>query len=262
MENIVQFITNKRFIISVIIAIITIVVIKLLKHIFKKQIKNNNTREDKRKNTYFNLLNNIAKYAVFIVGVMLILQVNGINVSSILAGLGIASVITGLALQDAFKDIIMGFNIIVDGYFSIGDVIRIDDIEGKVISMKLKSTRIKDIGNDNIYTIANRNIDRALVVSNVIDVDIPLEYEAKKRDIEEVLEKIITKAKENEKIKDIKYMGIKKFGDSAIEYKIRISCNPEVRGVCRIYVNGIIKEIFEENNITIPYTQIDIHTKK
>ena len=260
-EEIIQFVTNKKFIISVVIAAVTIILAKLLKHIFKKQIKRNKSREDKKKNTYLNLLSDITKYSIYIIGVMVILQINGINVSSILAGLGIASVITGLALQDALKDIIMGFNIIVDSYFSIGDVIKFDDVEGKVISMRLKSTRIKDIGNDNIYTIANRNIDRALVISNIIDIDIPLQYEAKKQDIEAVLEKVIEKAKENEKIKDIKYVGIKKFGDSAIEYKLRITTNPEMRGICRIYVNGIIKEIFEQENITIPYTQIDIHTK-
>ena len=135
------------------------------------------------------------------------------------------------------------------------------DIEGKVLVIGLKTTKIQDLKTKNVLSIANRNIDRALVISNIIDIDIPLQYEAKKQDIEAVLEKVIEKAKENEKIKDIKYVGIKKFGDSAIEYKLRITTNPEMRGICRIYVNGIIKEIFEQENITIPYTQIDIHTK-
>ena len=47
----------------------------------------------------------------------------------------------------------MGFNIIVDEYYSIGDVIKIDNIEGKVLEVGLKSTKMKDINTNNIFNL-------------------------------------------------------------------------------------------------------------
>ena len=67
----------------------------------------------------------------------------------------------------------MGFNIIVDNYFSIGDVIRIGDVEGKVLELGLKATKIKDINTDGILVIANRNITQALNISNVMERLLP-----------------------------------------------------------------------------------------
>ena len=56
----------------------------------------------------------------YIIATLFVLQLLGFNVSSVIAGVGIVSAIVGLSLQDALKDIIMGFNIIIDSYFSVG----------------------------------------------------------------------------------------------------------------------------------------------
>ena len=76
-----------------------------------------------------------------------------------LAGVGIVSVIIGLAIQDALKDIIRGFSILSEEYFSVGDVVTYGDITGKVLVLGLKTTKIKDISTENIISIANRNIE-------------------------------------------------------------------------------------------------------
>ena len=94
----------------------------------------------------------------------------GFNVTSFIAGLGVVSVIVGLAVQDALKDIIMGFNIIVDNYYSVGDIIKIGDVEGKVVELGVKATKLKDINTDNILVIANRNISQALRISDQLVV--------------------------------------------------------------------------------------------
>lgn len=246
-EQILNIATDKKIILSIIVIIIMIIAINVSKKIFKKGISKNSN--NKKKNTYVTLVNNIIKYIIIVLGIMCILQINGINVSSIIAGLGIASVITGLALQDALKDIIMGFNIIVDNYFSVGDIIKIDKIEGKVISFGLKSTKIRDIDNGNIFIIANRNIDRAIVVSGQFDIDISLPYKEDIKKIEDIIESIVKKSKESNNIKDIQYMGIQEFSDPTIKYKLRIWCNSEERSNVKRNINRIIKVTLEENNI-------------
>ena len=120
-------ILTTEIIISIVIVLMAIVIYFIAKRIVNK-IMERSKKTTKKGRTYIKLFNNILKYALIIVTVVAILQVNGINVTSIITGLGIASAIFALALQDAVKDIIAGVNIIVDGYFIVGDVLKIGDI--------------------------------------------------------------------------------------------------------------------------------------
>ena len=89
-----------------------------------------------RSRTYIRLILSIVRYVFIIITILTLLQVNGVDVSSILAGLGLAGVIVGLAVQDALKDIIRGFSIVSDHYFSVGDVIKYNDQqEGTVLEI-------------------------------------------------------------------------------------------------------------------------------
>ena len=257
MENFLK----DKIIISAIILLITLLLMTVTNNILKKTSEKYKTKSNRKGNTYINIARQIVKYSILIIGVIWILQINNIDVSSLLAGLGIVSVITGFALQDALKDLIMGFNIMADNYFSVGDVIKIDEITGKVIYFGLKSTKIKDIENGNILAISNRNIDRAIILSTQFDIDIPLEYEENLEKAENTLNIVTKRAKENKKIHDIQYVGINEFADSSIKYKLRIWCEPEEKFGIKRYVNRLIIETFNENNITIPYTQIDIHSE-
>lgn len=156
----------------------------------------------------------------------------------------------------------MGFNIIIDDYFSVGDVVKLGDIEGKVIQVGLKSTKIKDINNENYYVIANRNISEALKISTILDIDIPLPYEKKLEETESVIQKIIISLSNIKEILKIEYKGIEIFGESAIFYKLRIQCNAELKPQIRRDAQRIIKNVLDENSISIPYTQLVIHTEK
>lgn len=264
MEKIYNFIFDSKFCVSLIIILIAIFIYELFKKLVNKIVKSNkdNQKITNKQKTYARLFNNILKYIFVLVILVLILQIYGINVNSIMAGLGVASVIAGLALQDALKDIIMGFNIIVDDYFTVGEVLKIGDIQGKVVQVGLKSTKIKDIDTNNFYVIANRNISEALKLSTQLDIDIPLPYEKKLEEIEPVIDEICNVLKENEKISDIEYKGIDKFDTSAIIYKIRMQCDVEQKPQIKRDSQRIVKEILDNNNISIPFTQIVIHNEK
>lgn len=261
-----EFLSNtmtKEIYVSLAIIIVGVIIYIFSKKIIKKIItKNeNNPKLDKKKKTYLKLFNNILKYILLVIAFIVILQVNGINVTSIMASLGVISVIVGFALQDALKDIIMGMNIVIDDYFSVGDILKIGDVEGKVVEFGLKSTRMKDINNGNIFVVSNRNISEALTISDELYIDIPLPYEEKITKMEEIIGIIIKQISELKNVIKVEYKGISEFADSAICYKIKICCNPEVKLQTKRDANRIIKLELDKNNISIPYKQIDIHNK-
>lgn len=263
-EKIKDVLLHQNFITSIIALVVLFVIYQIIKKIINiivNKIDSKNTRNYKKKKTYLKIVNSCFKYVFVVLAILIILQINGIDVTSIITGLGIVSIIVGLALQDALKDIIMGFNIIVDNYFSVGDVIKIDDVEGKVIGLGIKNTKIEDINSPDILVIANRNISKAKVLANRFDIDIPLPYEEDIQKIEEILNEIVDKVKENIDVNNIKYEGISEFADSSIKYKLRVWCKIENKFKIKREILRIIKLKLDENKIQIPYNQLDVHTK-
>ena len=262
-ENFYNIIMRKEVFISIAIIAAAVFIYFIIKKLIHKLMNKNkaNSKIDRKRKTYMKLFNNIIKFILIIITVLAVLQVNGVNVSSLIAGLGLASAIAGLALQDALRDIIMGVNIIVDDYFSVGDVVKIKDTEGKVIDIGLKTTKIRDVKTNDTFVIANRNIGEALTISTQLDIDVPLPHDRQTKDIEMVLAEAISKIEEQEDVLKAEYRGIQEFGDSSIGYKIRIYCKPEFKPQVRRDSNRTIKLVLDKNNIEIPYRQIDLHQK-
>ena len=263
MDRVLLIITNKQCYLSLITIAVGIIVYVILKNLLNHYINRNkvSTKLEKRRLTYFKMFSSILKYFIIIVVILLVLQINGFNITSLLTGLGVASLIAGLALQDALKDIIMGFNLIVDEYFSVGDTVKIGDIEGIVLELGLKTTKIKDIKYGNIYVIANRNISDALTISCYADIDVQLPYEKDLKEVEPVIKEIVKKISKLDNISNVNYRGISEFASSAILYRISFDVKPELRFQTKRDANIIIKKVLEEKGIDIPYQQIDIHQK-
>ena len=263
MNKFILTIFNKRIYVSIAIILVGIIIYKLIEKTINRILEKDKKRKrlDQKGKTIFKLFSNIAKYVILTIIIVLILQVYGVNVSSLIAGLGLLSVIAGLAIQDPLKDIVSGINMITDDYFSLGDMIEIDGIEGKVIQLGMRTTKIKTIKDDSIYEFANRNISKAIKMSNQLYIDVPLSYEDNVFKLEQILNSACEKIAKLENVTDAKYIGINEFAESAIIYKIKILCNPEFKLKTKRDANRIIKIELDENNIEIPYPQITIHTK-
>ena len=185
----------QRLVFSTLILIICVLLYIIIDDIFIKKIIGTKFKffDGKRSKTYIKLIRNIIKYVLIIIAVILILQVNGINVSSMLAGVGIISIILGFAIQDALKDIIKGFTIISDSYYQVGDVIKYDNNTGKVLSIGLRTTKIEDIYTLNVVSVSNRNIEKVEIESHLINIDVPLSYDLKLNEAEAAIKYIVDK---------------------------------------------------------------------
>ena len=261
MKDLILSINNNKLYISVVIAVIGIIVYEIIKKTINKILEKDKKRNklDKKGRTIVKLFTNIIKYVIIVIVGVLILQIYGVNVNSIVAGLGLVSVVAGLAIQDPLKDIVTGVNIITDDYFSLGDVVKIDDIEGKVVYLGVRTTKIKDIANGNILVLANRNIDKVIKVSDEIYMEIPLSYEDETDRVVKILNKAVENIRKHENVIEADYIGIDKFADSSINYKLKILCKPENKFAVRRFVNGTIKKELDKNGISIPYPQLTIH---
>lgn len=253
-----KYIKYENIIASVAIIIASIVLYKISTFIFNKSEKN---LKNKKSKTYVKLIRSILRYFFVILTILILLQTNGVNVSSLLAGVGIAGAIIGLAVQDWLKDIIRGSTILSDSYFSVGDIVKYGDVEGKVIELGLKTTKIQILSTSNILSVANRNIELIEKVSNLIYVNIPMPYELDLKKAEKTVSSIIERVKSCDNVYNCVYRGVNELADSSIKYLIEIDCDNHKKLQVRRDANRCIIDILNKNGIPVPYTQIDVHSK-
>lgn len=243
---------------SSVLLVVGILIYYIVRYVMKKAVL---SKIDRSENTPFIMVISYLKYFYFLLLALLILKVNGIDVSAMLAGVGIVGIIIGLAVQDALKDMIRGISIISENYYKIGDVIKYKDNTGIVTELGVKTTKIKDLYTDNIVSIANRNIEQVEVVSNSIYLDIPMPYEVKIDKVEECIDEIITNIKNNPKVKDVMYKGVSNLSESSVDYKLLVTADPKVKLQVRRDSLKTILTIMEKHKLSVPYRRVDIHNK-
>src|SRR5690625_1639850 len=148
----------------------------------------------RREQTLSKLLTNILMYLIAFIVIVMILDILGVPISTLLAGAGVAGLAIGFGAQSLVKDVISGFFIIFEDQFSVGDYIMIHNMEGTVEEIGLRTTKIQGwtgeqyvIPNGDISLVTNYSIHNGLAV---VEINIP--YENDVREVEQYLERIIS----------------------------------------------------------------------
>jgi small-conductance mechanosensitive channel len=94
----------------------------------------------------------------------LIAGVWGVDLSAALTALGVTSLVVSFALQDTLGGIASGFTLLADQPFSPGDWVKSGDVEGRVIDVNWRSTRIENRDGD-LVVIPNGQLSKATIVN-------------------------------------------------------------------------------------------------
>ena len=90
-------------------------------------------------------LNVVGKAVVWTIFLLLLLQNVGVQVTALVTGLGIGGIAVALAVQNVLGDLLASLSIIFDRPFEVGDFVVIDDLQGTVENVGLKTTRMQSI---------------------------------------------------------------------------------------------------------------------
>ena len=135
---------------------------ELIEFVLKRFVKKECQTEGFNKH-FLPFINHFVKIMVLCLGILFILQNLGVNVVSLLAGLGIGGIALALAAKDSAANILAYINIMLDRPFVIGDWICGDDLEGTVIEVGIRSTKIKTFY-DSVVVVPN-----SLLINSNID---------------------------------------------------------------------------------------------
>lgn len=219
--------------------------------------------DDKRKLANLKFGQNVIKYIIAIIGVLTVLQINGVNVTSLITGLGVAGVVVGFALEDLLKDIINGANIMFDDFFKVGDMVEYnpsngEKVEGRVTEFNLKATKILDVNTGNKVSISNRNISEIQLMSDWMPISVPVPYSASAERAQNACLEICRRISEMPDVTSCDFIGIHELGDSGISYRLTMHCPPEFKKAKRLKALQIVRSVLEDEKIEIPFNRLDV----
>ena len=101
---------------------------------------------------------------VIVVAVLVTAQNLGINITAVITSLSIGGLAVGLAAQDTLANLFGAVAVFIDKPFRVGDEIKLDAAEGKVESVGLRSTRVRN-PNGHLVTIPNKTMGTASITN-------------------------------------------------------------------------------------------------
>lgn len=215
------------------------------------------------------LLSILAQVVIWAFGALMILSNFGINVSSLIAGLGIGGIAIAFALQNILSDLFSSFALHFDKPFVVGDFIVIGDKMGVVQKIGIKTTRIRALQGEEIV-VSNQELATATIQNfkhmkeRRIVFDFGVTYETpheKVRAIPDIVKGIV----EGEKLARFDRAHFKKFGDSALAFEVvYYLLSPEYEDYMDTQqnLNFRIMEVFANEGIEFAYPTQMLYTKK
>jgi len=248
----------------ILIVLISMVVYLILKSIIDNVFRIRSKHIDKRKTKTINgLVDNLIKYFIVVVDIVMILDIFGIDTKTLIASLGVVGLVAGLAVQDTLKDFVAGMSIILENQYRVGDTITIKGFRGEVISLGIKSTRLRSITgeimivpNHLIEEVINHSLDKSVAV-----VDIPVAYDTNIDKLEKVLSDLFVEL--NKSIVGLKgeitLLGLQSYGDSSMSYRICVDTIPMEHIRIERELKKAIKAELDKKHIEIPFPQVVVH---
>ncbi len=205
------------------------------------------------------------KYLVYIAVVFAVLGSAGVNVTPFLAASAALLVGVGLAMQEIFQDILGGILIMTDKSLLVGDIIETEGRVGRVIDIKLRTTRAIS-RDDKIMIIPNHKFISDSILNYTQNhkttrefVSVGVAYGSDTEKVKEILLRSV--AGDSRVLKNPKpFVAFENFGDSSLDFSVYFFIsNSFIDPVIKSDIRFRIDAGFRENGITIPFPQRDIH---
>lgn len=208
----------------------------------------------------------VVKIVLYTLLLTIVLSMLGIPATSVVTVIGTAGVAIGLALQNSLSNVAGGFLLMINKPFKIGDYIITNGVEGTVAQISILYTRLDSITNQAIFIPNGMAVNATIVNNNTNDTRrlemlFSISYNNDFGKAKELIENILN-AHEGILHELPLLVVMKEHAASAIVILVRAWCNPNEYWDIYFDLNEKVRAAFIENDIEIPYDQLDVHIKE
>lgn len=217
------------------------------------------------------LVKNITQLAIYVGGLLFILQSLGVSIMPLITTLGIGGLAVALALQPTLANVFAGFQIIASRQVRQGDFIRLEQgEEGYVTDIKWRNTTIKALWDDHEIVVPNSKLGDSVVINYHlpakpfwVKIEVGVHYDSDLEQVEQVVTEVAREVSEEfggrgqRQEPVVRFRG---FGDSSINFVVRLQVD-QYSTQFRLR-HEFIKRLhrrFGEEGITIPFPIRTLH---
>lgn len=198
--------------------------VAMIEFLLRKRQARLEAEGDTRQSGSVSVLMFVARIVLFALALLLALDNLGVNITALVAGLGIGGIAIALAVQTILGDLLASLSITLDKPFVEGDWLRIDDIEGTVEHIGVKSTRLRSVSGEQVI-LSNADLLRSRVrnMGRMPErralFQLGVAYETPPALLAEV-PKLVEHAVTGVAGTRFEYCALRGFGDSALQYEV------------------------------------------
>jgi small conductance mechanosensitive channel len=243
---------------AIVIFIVGRWIAKALKNVIKRMMAKGNVDE-----ILISFVGNLTYIALLAFVIIAALNQLGIQTTSFIAIIGAAGLAIGLALQGSLANFAAGVLMIIFRPFKVGDYIEGAGVAGTVEKVHIFTTQLKTPDNKTIIIpnakIMGDNITNySAKDTRRVDMVIGVGYGDDLKKVREILEDIL--AKDDRILKDpAPTIGVLELGDNSVNFAVRPWVKRDDYWGAYFDVTETVKRRFDEEGISIPYPQRDVH---
>jgi len=252
-----------HFLVLIFIILATRIILHLIQTLISRKIDSMGIYHGRE-----NSLIQIIKYLIYVIAFVIFIESLGFSITIFIASFSALLVGLGLGIQNLFNDFISGLILLFDGSLRTNDIVEIEGkVVGRVVSIGFRTTEI--ITRDDVNMIVPNSIFTKEKIINWthnskltrFSVEVGVAYGS---DTEKVRNILVDCASDAEDVSELKKPEVHftEFGDSALNFELHFWTENTFR-VERIKseIRFQIDRQFRENDVVIPFNQVDVHMK-
>ncbi|MGM9590785.1 MAG: mechanosensitive ion channel family protein [Faecousia sp.] len=242
---------------AMVILIIGILAIRILGKILKSTLE-----KSKLEKAAHTLVSSLVSAVLYVLLGLMVASSLGIDVTSIVALASVLTLALSLALQNMVSNIIGGFTILYTQPFHSGDYVEIAGQAGTIQEINMSYTRLTTPDNK-VISIPNSAVVAAQIVNysaeemRRVDVDVSASYDVPTQKVIDAL--VLAGTVDNALLDPAPQAVVVGYGESAIQYSLRIWVKTADYWDVYFLVNQRVKQILDEQNVEMTYPHLNVH---
>ena len=260
LSQLLESVLFKKFCSAVVILAVGVLAIRIFMRLLRATLEKSHMEK-----AAYSLITSLAKAAMYVILFLIAASALGIDVSSIVALASVLTLALSLALQNMVSNVIGGFTILYTHPFRSGDYVEIAGQGGTVREINMAYTILATPDN-RVVSISNSAVVAAQIVnyssadSRRVELPVSASYDAPTQKVLHAL--ALAGTVDKALLEPAPAAVITGYGDSAINYSLRVWVKPEDYWDVYFLVNQRIKDIFDQQCIEMTYPHMNVHMVK
>lgn len=211
------------------------------------------------------LILSVVRVVLYVLLGLMVATKLGIDVTSVVALASVLTLAVSLALQNIMSNVIGGFTILSTKPFHSGDFVEIAGQSGTVVEINMSYTKL-ETGDKKVISIPNSAVVAAQIVNysaaetRRVDFNVSASYQTPVQKVIDAL--ALAGTEDNVLLEPAPFAAVTGYGESAIQYTLRVWVKNADYWDVYFAVNQKIKKIFDEQGIEMTYPHLNVHLDK